>query len=172
MRRLTELFVLVTIWIGAAMAINHWCARPWQCNLALHRATTVSMAFGGAAAGAPEVPILARENIEELSPCLANCPADVPLAMILAYNYRKVGNPQRAVEIYQRAFLYDRRPELYLNLGLAMLEGGHESEGLRTLIQAALYNPEFVDEISVHHDDVKRAVDSYQIHLQELKKQH
>jgi hypothetical protein len=59
----------------------------------------------------------ARQNAREIRECTKAFPWIVNLHMIEAANLRILGRDREAIAAYEAALRYDRRPELYHNLG-------------------------------------------------------
>ena len=152
--------VSIVVWGVAAAMIWVYCVRPLQCNHAEFVARGQTDLIEQRSADQVTTARYARENIALLAPCLS-CAPGVNRAMLLAANLRFVGRGDEAVAIYRDALHIDRRPELYLQMGKALVETGHDAEALDYLIKACMYNPEFEDELAFHHDEIKAAVDGY-----------
>ena len=90
----------------------------------------------------------ARATMDRLSLCRKLCSSDVAILMIIAANQGLLGENQLSAESYQRALQYDRRPELYLNLGLVMLDMHQREEARQVLTKAVAFAPEMAEEIS------------------------
>ena len=159
---------LAVIWAGAAEAAYLWCIVPYRCNLAMRivSAQTENLAAAGPMAASSR----ARRNLELLKGCFdADCP-NPELAMLLADNNRILGLPGQAITILNKELRYEQRPEIYCLLGLSLLEAGREQEGIENLTRSVIYNPTYMDRISVHHDKIRHLLDLYQLHILELKK--
>jgi tetratricopeptide (TPR) repeat protein len=147
--RLIRTFARLAIFAIAAWALYQFCYWPYECNKAVARAdrrTMVAVNSSDAARAA----ISARTTIEQLEPCLDHCPTDMAIYMDLALNYEILSNPQKAIDIYKTALRYDRRPELFLNLGLALYRVGDPQAGLAALMEAIRVAPYMLDEIEDH----------------------
>jgi Tfp pilus assembly protein PilF len=81
--------------------------------------------------------------------------------MDLAGSYRALDMNEKATSTYRTALSYDRRPELYFNLGQTLLTMGQKQAGIQNLITACLYDPVYYDEISQEQLEVKSAVRAY-----------
>ncbi|HWW62875.1 MAG TPA: tetratricopeptide repeat protein, partial [Thermoanaerobaculia bacterium] len=71
--------------------------------------------------------------------CIEHVPANLNLYMIVAANYRVLGRYEDAIAMYRAALRYDRRPELYLNIGECYLALGNTEEAQRYLVATALF---------------------------------
>lgn len=131
----------------AALAFYRWCYLPWRCNLAdarLLRQTTFAMD----AAPAPRAMALARSTWAAAVRLLDGCPCSINLYMIAAANDQLLGQDEHAVEMYSRALHYDRRPELFLQLGLAEWRLGRRDQARQHLTAATAFNPELLLEVA------------------------
>jgi tetratricopeptide (TPR) repeat protein len=91
---------------------------------------------------------IARANLVTLADCLQRRPGDVDFLMMRAANDRLLGNYADARSTYQEALRYDRRPELYYELGSVELQLGHRDEALETLYQAVLFSRTYLASLS------------------------
>jgi len=148
--------------IAAPAVLFPWVIKPYRCNLAKKRANNALRVIETLDTHDFRVAQLARANIDLLQSKCNCCDEDTSRAMALAASYRFLGLNQRAEIIYTQALRYDRRPELYFNLGQTQIDGGNVREGVRNLITACIYNPAYLDEIGTHHPEVLRAVSAYQ----------
>ncbi len=81
----------------------------------------------------------ARRNLMEARECLAQDPMNVNLHMIAGANYRILGRFDEAAAEYREALRYDRRPELYLNLGQTLIAANRHEQGVQALVAAARF---------------------------------
>ena len=90
--------------------------------------------------------VLARQNAEALAhaPLLAQ---NANTWMLLGANHRVVERFDAAERAYLTALRFDRRPEIYLQLGNAQLRIGKKEEAFRNLYLAAIGDPDTVREI-------------------------
>ena len=160
---------IIAIWSATAPLIVLLCIRPLQCNnidyVVLQRTTTLARMSRSPIT----VSRVARANLDRLAPCLTHC-TDVNRLMIAAANERLLHQPVAAIAYYEQAMQYDRRPELYLNLGAAQAEAGRNPEAIANMVTAGIFNPEMTASVEYLHDDVKRLVDEYQLHIVDLRK--
>lgn len=82
----------------------------------------------------------ARANIDVLTRCLALNPADAAASMLLAANLQRLGRKQEAATVYVKALQYDRRPELYLSLGIQQFELGQRDAAIENMVRARVFN--------------------------------
>jgi tetratricopeptide (TPR) repeat protein len=136
-------------------ALYTYAYLPLHCNIVEMQVETRTV-NAYRAPGSIRSEIVARNNLEDLRACSAAQPTNVNDAMLTAANFDVLGRNDLAVQQYQKALLYDRRPEIYLNLGLDLLQMGRGAEAQRALVTASLFNPELIDEIP--YDDVRASV--------------
>lgn len=161
MRRSLEVAATIVIFGAAVWAFVLWVAGPYRCNLTTRKATRRLLFAISLPDKSLRAARLARINVDELEPCVAASPANIPAAMDLAGSYRSLGMLAKAASTYQTALSYDRRPELYFNLGQTLLAMGQKQAGIQNLITACLYDPVYYDEISQEQQEVKSAVRAY-----------
>src|SRR5712691_7179719 len=90
---------------------------------------------------------LAKRNLQQVEACIPHAPWMIDLYMTAAADYRVVGRADEAVKFYTGALKWDRRPELFLQLGLTELELGHRAGALRALQAAILFDPSMLEEV-------------------------
>lgn len=159
MRRGLRAAAAVVIAAAAAWLVVHVCYYPWICN---NEKATAHRTLERLYAHSDEVTarIAARRVIETMDRCIATNPADVGQSMIRGAALRMLGRPGEAADEYRRALRYDRRPELYLNLGLSHLESGNEDAAVNQLVLASLtFRPYLFDLTGSVHDRVAAVVD-------------
>src|SRR2546430_5449981 len=125
MVRLLRVALALCIVAVASYAVYRLCYLPWVCNIRqMHAERVVSRLFDVNDQVAAR--IAARQTVETLDPCISFCPTEVNQLMIRAAALRMLGRPDEAILDYRRALHVDRRAELFLNLGQAELEAGHD----------------------------------------------
>lgn len=150
----------IAVWCAALAALWLYCVRPMHCEQEEFDVQQITDRIAKQSADQVSLAPFARRNIQRLMPCIP-CAPDVNRAMLLGANLRFVGRGEEAIAVYRDALLRDRRPELYLEIGMALSELGHDAEAVQYLIKACMYNGEFEDQIAFHHDEIKAAVDGY-----------
>ncbi len=136
--RLLKLLVSVAVIAAAGLAIHRWCWLPYRCDeieKASLRMTSQTLQTGGGY----EESVRARQTAALVLGCIEHVPANVNLYMIVAANYRVLGRYEDAIAMYRAALRYDRRPELYLNIGESYLALGNANEAQRWLVAAAMF---------------------------------
>jgi hypothetical protein len=159
----------LVIWSAAIAGIAYVVVKPWGCNLIEGEVQRATDRMTRMVVDQATLVPYARRNIARMTPCLA-CSGDVNRAMVYAANLRFMGRQQEAIAVYRDALRYDRRPELYLNLGQTLLDVGDETEGMRTLITACKYDPDLVADIPSRHEELYAAVQEYYFRLLEDEK--
>lgn len=136
--RLLKLVVSAVLIAAAGFAVHRWCWLPYRCNQiekAALRTTERTLEVGG---GYTET-VRARATAQRVLGCIEHVPTNVNLYMIVAANYRALGRYEDAIAMYRAALRYDRRPELYLNIGESYLAMGNANEAHRYFVATALF---------------------------------
>ncbi|PYQ47812.1 MAG: hypothetical protein DMF59_17855 [Acidobacteria bacterium] len=160
MRALRAVAIVITL-LATIYAIDVWVVLPYECNLNVKRGMKRITSFESLPQGSLEAVRLARLTADELEPCVLRTGSNIGADMVLAASYRVVGQPRRALEVYELALEYDRRPELYFNLGQVQAELGDQLSAVRNFTTACLYDPEYFDVISKEQPEVRNAVRAY-----------
>lgn len=85
-------------------------------------------------------------------------PADVKVPAALATQHLLAGSPRRAVDVYEEAIALEARPELYLNLGRALLAVGERERAVEAFTDAVRLAPRLRNQVpSTVRRDVRRA---------------
>ena len=143
---------------------------PYTCNIRLKSATDnlgATLSLSGNHTRAAEV---ARRTIVVLQPCVAACPDNVGAQMVLGASLRQLDRNREAIAAYETALQFDRRPELYLNLGQAQLGIGDSKSARKNFLLACLYFPAFLDEIGEYRPEILQAVQAYQARIAGTKR--
>lgn len=140
---------------AAVWAVYRLSWLPYQCEVAQKRTEAAVIAITGMVA-TPRVVEVARNSMDRMQRCIEICPADVGLYMALAANQQVMGLLPAAANTYITALRYDRRPEIYLNLGRVQLQLNAQDEAVRNLTKACLFNINYINEIS--DSDIRNAV--------------
>jgi hypothetical protein len=91
---------------------------------------------------------LARDTLERAARALRRCPSNIQLRMIAAANLRQLGRPADAIRMYEEALRYDRRPEIYLNIGQSRVESGMRGRAVDDFVRAVVFAPGMIEEVS------------------------
>jgi tetratricopeptide (TPR) repeat protein len=137
MRTARALWVLLVAGF-AALSLKLWVVAPYRCNIEIRSAQIATVQ-------ALQMPplrrsALARKNVEEMKACLQTGHGAVNAHMILAANLRMLNRPEEAIVVYRRALEFDRRSEIFLNLGRTYLEVGRPDEAKDAFLQAARFD--------------------------------
>ena len=124
---------------AAGAALYCLCYLPLRCNRIesnLEIATNSNWEAAARAVSDIRPVINARLALAEVAPCLGPCTRNANLYMIEAANYRILGRFDDAINAYRNALQYDRRPEIYFNLGLTQAEAGRSKDAVESLVMA------------------------------------
>ena len=117
--------------------------------------------------------IAARDTVESMNRCIPCAPMDVNQYMIRGAALRMLGRPEEAALDYRRALHVDRRVELFLNLGQAEMEAGHDDAAADALITAVYLVYSYVDDLpQPMQDRVRRAVTPTYLMIQQGRAPH
>lgn len=154
----------VATWSATIAALAYFVVKPQQCNWLEGEIQRSTDHITRLPADQTIVVPIARQNVARLMTCMS-CADDVNRAMVLAANLRFMDRGPEAIAVYRDALRYDRRPELYLNLGQTLLDLGDEEEGMRVLTTACLAAPNLVDYIPARHEQMYSIVNDYYLKL-------
>lgn len=143
---LAAAILIVTI-IGGALITWRVAWQPWQCNVMKKAIDARTSLVYEIADNRFRTSATAHENLAALEPCLAATPADVGTYMLVAANDRLLGRFDEAAAMYRRALQYDRRPELYYNLGLTELELRQRGPAVADLIIAVRFSRQYMADL-------------------------
>jgi Tfp pilus assembly protein PilF len=139
--------VFAAVLFGLSLfTIRSWTVVPYRCNATEKIVEQSTLALFEQRPSIQQFPT-ARDNLTAVRRCLEKDPSNVNLRMVGAANLRILRRLDEAAAEYQRALDFDRRPELYLNLGLVQLELGKQDEAMRNLVRAVHFNPTFIESI-------------------------
>ena len=100
----------------------------------------------------------ARRALERMRSCIDRCPASIDPYMVAAADYFVLNQLPQTIAMYEAALHYDRRPEIYFELGMAYLQAGQRERATSTLF---VWNLFFGQHTEVIPDpDVKAAVEA------------
>src|ERR1051325_2120365 len=91
---------------------------------------------------------LARDTLERASRALRRCPSNIQLRMIAAANLRQLGRPADAIAMYEHALRFDRRPEIYMNIGQSRVENGNRARAVDDFVRAVVFAPGMIEEVT------------------------
>lgn len=139
-------FAVVVFIIGAAIvSVRQYCLLPYLCNVTSKRVMTLTERLSGK----PDfvVRVGARDNLKLLEPCQKCFATNIAYLMVKAANEGALQDYVAAETTYRQALTVDRRPELYLNLGLTQLNLGQTAEGTQSLLTACRFSFSVITEI-------------------------
>lgn len=133
-------------WIVAAGVVVAVAIVVFRVQVPRYRCNTLKATYQSATAadwasrGDYQATQRSRRRIGALERCAAVSPLDADMQMILALNYRILGRLDEAAAAYRNALAYDRRPEIFLNLGLVELELERHSDAVNHLAHAVAFD--------------------------------
>lgn len=149
--RLVGLTIIVAAGVGALL----WFAYvPLRCN-----ALIVSAEHDTRSALTAEPWVQrarARRTLDLVTPCLKASPSQVDLWMLAGANLQILGRWEAAAAMYASGLKYDRRPELYLQLGRSLLQTGQTAAAVDALTQGVRFAPHVIREVA--DAQVRRAI--------------
>jgi tetratricopeptide (TPR) repeat protein len=139
----------ILVAIGGALLAWRLAWQPWQCNIAKKEIEARTNMAYDVVVDTFRVSRMARTNMAALEPCLAAMPTDVSLYMLAAANDRLVGRVDEAATMYRKALQYDRRPELYYNLGLMELALKQRGPAVADLLTAVRFSRQYLADLPI-----------------------
>ncbi|MGK2855605.1 MAG: O-antigen ligase family protein [Thermoanaerobaculia bacterium] len=118
---------------------------PWRCN---KTTKAMEVAMTEALRGNPQARAFLAANLESAERCRRHVPYDQSLNVAVASAYSMTGRPTEALAVYEDALRYDRRPEIYFNIGGVYLKTGYSEKAFENFVTAARFNPSLADRIS------------------------
>lgn len=144
--RLLKILVSVVVIAAAGFAIHRWCWLPYRCD-EIEKASLLMTSQTLQAGGGYGESVRARQTAARVLTCIEHVPTNVNLYMLVAANYRVLGRYEDAIAMYRAALRYDRRPELYLNIGESYLALGNAEEAQRYLVATALFRIDIFENV-------------------------
>jgi hypothetical protein len=126
------------IGLVTVLALHRLVVIPWHCNVVAGR-VSASTDLAVPAAGTDRARAAATSNLARLGECVTDCRTDVSLAMLAATNYRLLSRHGIAAAHLEEALRYERRPELYFELGQTQLEIGAREDALQNFSRAGTF---------------------------------
>ena len=139
MGNLARVAASLLIVAGAAAALDCLCIKPYRCNLIEQRGearTSADWEITLQTNHPWRAMVGARRSLDLITPCLDDCSANVGMLMLAGANYRILHRYDEAAEAYRRALRYDRRPEIYFNLGQTEVAAGQREQAVADLVMA------------------------------------
>jgi tetratricopeptide (TPR) repeat protein len=146
-RRVMARKLLAFVLLGPAMLFGLYrCSYlPVRCSRDVHQSEKELVAAAERDDGYSTV-IAARRALDRLQRCYVR-PLQVDPPMLTALSYRLLQQHDIAIEWYRRALIVDRRPEIYLGLGIEQLKAGRRPEAIESLTLACAFAPQMLDSI-------------------------
>jgi len=130
----------------ALLSLYLFCVVPWKANEASKVFTaTVKMAVEGN----PTAIAFLRDgtNLATAEAWRRSARDDAELNMAVASAFALVGRPDDALRIYDEAFRFDRRPEMYFNRASVRLGTGDAAGAIEDYLYAVRFNPTLLKRI-------------------------
>ena len=145
---------LILLLAGTGYALRQWTWIPLRCA---HAASLAQIAIEDAASMSDaDKRNVARRIRADLGDCPCVSPANVAIPTALADAAAMIGDHEIAIAQYERALQLDRRPMLYLRLGLAQLNAFDRPAAIASLTRACAFNPGVL--AAIPYQDVRREV--------------
>lgn len=135
----------ILVGFAALMAIDGLCIVPYRCNQITKVGET---AVTAALSGNPSAQLFLRDQAPIFDRCIARQPENVELELLRGTTQSLFGDYEGALANYQRALRYDRRPEIYFDIGGAMLRLRRTEEAIDSYAIAVRFNPGLLGRIS------------------------
>lgn len=118
---------------------------PWGCNVTTRE---MEAAMAEALRGNPQARAYLAANTGRAERCRKHVRHDQSLNVAVASAYSLTGRSAEALAVYEDALRYDRRPEIYFNIGGIYLKTGYSEKAFDNFLTAARFNPGLADRIS------------------------
>jgi tetratricopeptide (TPR) repeat protein len=137
---------LLVLAVATRYALDRWALTPLRC---IRAATAGGVELDAASTQRSDyrTQLLAHRVRAELEGCDCVNPPEVAIPFARGAAAELTGDPHSAIAEYKRSLLIDRRPEIYLRLGLAQLAVLDHSEAIENLARACAFNPRLLSEI-------------------------
>lgn len=142
---IARLVGLLLIAVATRYALDRWALVPLRC---VHAASLGQVSLEDAVQrGDAEARLVARRVRADLDGCGRVSPPVVAIPVTLGAALEASGDSRAAVAEYERVLRIDRRPEIYLRLGLAQLNAFDRAGALDNLTRACTFKPALLAEI-------------------------
>jgi tetratricopeptide (TPR) repeat protein len=154
MTRLLKAAALLAL-VAATIGALRWTVYlPLACEVSSTRAIDV---LDAAVDGSDAVKLAAARRAEsDLQGCDCFERTDFKIAYAHGIAYRYQGDTQDAIRAFRRALAADRRPEIYLALGLTQLDAIDRPAAIQSFVAAGTFAPSRLDEIP--YNDIRLEV--------------
>ncbi|MEO8033369.1 MAG: hypothetical protein ABI837_02980 [Acidobacteriota bacterium] len=139
--RVTGILIVVVL---TGLALRRYCVQPYRCNAVKGRVEPQIERIVGLPATIDGT-VRIRSFSAELGRCLQHDPHDVGLLVDRAECDVLLGRREEAVARYEEALRYNRRPEIYLSLGLIQYQLGQREAAMRAFGRAHAFAPFLVN---------------------------
>ena len=143
MKPVRHLAAVVTALV-TLFALYRFCFVPYSVNKLTKRYEAATAAALGGNRGAS---MFVRSELPRVMRAMKQTPENADLHVLAGINLTQDGRYSEAIEIFTAALRYDQRPEIYFNLGTALMRLGREVEGLENLVKATKFNVSMIDRI-------------------------
>lgn len=139
--------IAATIGILAAVgSCLYWLTYvPLECSRAIYRAEAL-LKVAEKLNDPYRDALSARQSLEMLHACDRET-TNVSAPMLAALSNRILARHEQAVAAYAASLKIDRRPEIYLGLGLEQIAAGHRTAGIDSLVRSCSFDPKYLDAI-------------------------
>lgn len=152
MTRLLKVMALLALGVATIASLRWAVYLPLVCE---GNATRSIEALNAAEVGSDGARREAGRRVESYlqgCECLESTDYKIAYARGIAYRYR--GDTQGAIREFRRALAADRRPEIYLALGLTQLDAIDRPAAIESFVAAGSFAPARLDEIP--YKDIRR----------------
>ncbi len=138
----------------AIAAIDRAAYEPWRCSVVRRslEPATLRLWTRQDSFMRPR----ARENAVLARACLRITPCDAAPYILAATNDRLTGDYLNAAAMYEQALRFDRRPEIYFDLGLMQLELARIADAEESFVQAGSFDPYTI--LDIPQEDIRNRV--------------
>jgi tetratricopeptide (TPR) repeat protein len=152
MTRLLKAAALLAIGAATIASLRWTVYLPLVCEANSTLAIEILDAAEGASDAARLAAARRAESYLQGCDCLERTDFKIAYAHGIAYRYR--GDMQDAIRAFRRALAVDRRPEIYLALGLTQLDAIDQPGAIESFVVAGSFAPARLDEIP--YGDIRR----------------
>jgi O-antigen ligase len=138
----------VSLTVFGLWAVRKWYYEPLVCDgIAARTEQSTLRALQLSTSNQFRAASIAHANLNLLAPCVAEQTSNINTYMVAAANYRSLGRLEDAARLYRIALSYDRRPELYYNLGVVELDLRQRQAAVADLLTAIRFSREYMSDL-------------------------
>ena len=145
MIRMLRIVALLVLAAATLAALRYAVLLPLLCE------ARVTRALDALDAAADRNDVVQHAASRFVSSSLHGCGCAEPFDFKLTYAHgsaaRYRGDAREAVRLYERALLLDRRPEIYLDLGMAQLDALDRDSAIASFVAAVAFDPARLERI-------------------------